>query len=370
MSIPTTAVTGRHRILFTYVNKRKNFDLSREFTFNVVNDGTWNDTTVRDRMKARHGQVAVLQHGMPSGIAGVGAYGGASDTYMHATHKVGDRNTDFVNYGTTENLAVGNYGQEKRALIRFDLSKLPKKAVVGEAALQMYLYGWAGRGNGSATFEVYEVLKPWAEGRGNGSRWVKQPVLPNEASWKCGRHPARWSKPGCGGPGEDRSASPMSTASVNRKIKLWVTFKLDPKLVNRWIADPAKNHGVLLAVMKGGRHADFRSSNFEDAGMRPRLVLGFKSGVKVAAVAGAAGAAGAGGSVARKSVSKPAAKPEPKVDDTFTVPDGYGVIHLKSGKKIIGKNIVPCAKGVCYVTPDGKDASVSFSAVKRIERPK
>ena len=277
MSIPTIAVTGKHRVLFTYVNKRRNFELSREFTFNVVNDGSWKDTTVIDALRRKGRTVAILQQGVPCRELGTESYTGAGDTYLHATHRVADRNSDFVNYGSIPVLHAGSYGQEARSLLRFDLTGVPKKAVVAEAYLQVYLYNWGGRGNGKASFEAYEVLKPWAAGRGV-SLYVKDKVLPDEASWKCNKHPTPWAKPGADAPGTDRAGAAMSAFDVAGKTKLWVTLELDPEVVGRWIAEPGRNNGVLLVGR--GRQADFRSAEFEDPPFRPRLVIGFSSGVK------------------------------------------------------------------------------------------
>jgi hypothetical protein len=278
VSIPTTSQSGKHRVKFKYVNKRMKLEMSREFTFDVVNDGNWEGMTVRDSLQKKYRKVLVLQNGRECSPLKLSKYEGTKDTYMHATHRVNDRNTDFVNYGSVENLAVGSYGQEKRTLIKFDLSKFPKKTVVAEAYLQMYLYSWPGRGGlGKGTFEAYQVLKPWSAGKCSGSRWVKPPINEGEASWNCNQHPNKWTKGGCGEPGADRAGSPMHAETVDKKKKIWVTWKIDPKVVKEWIDNPSKNHGILLT--NKGRQGTFRSSDFHDKGMRPRLVLAIKSGI-------------------------------------------------------------------------------------------
>jgi len=273
VSIPTKAVTGRHNITFTYVNKRLNLELPRTFTFDVVNEGSWDDTSVQDALRRRGLRVAVVQQGMPCGALGMGRYDSTGDTYLHATHPVGDRNADFVNFGARDVLHAGKYGQEYRSLVRFDLASARKGTRIVAAYLQVYLYGWGGGRPGRGTFEAYEVLVPWSTGRGT-SLYSKDKVLPGEASWLASAHPGKWRVPGCGAPGVDRRAQPISTASVDRATKVWVTLELDADLVARWLDDPGRNFGVLL-LGHGGR-ADFRASEFGDAPFRPRLVLGYR----------------------------------------------------------------------------------------------
>ena len=52
-----------------------------------------------------------------------------------------------------------------------------------------------------------------------------------------------------------------------------MTVKLDTALAARWAQDPKSNHGLLL--VHDGNCGYYHASEFEDAAMRPRLILAF-----------------------------------------------------------------------------------------------
>jgi hypothetical protein len=290
-NIPSFARTGRHRLGISYVHTKLKLDLRKDLYFHVVNDGSWDDSTVLDEAAARYPVVAVLQAGRGCEVLGIARYAGAADTYMHATHRVPDRNSDYANYGSLAMLRAGRYGQEQRSLLRFDLGQVPGKAVVGAAWLQLYLADWPGGERGRRTsrsrFVAYEVLKGWLAGRGTGNRfWHNKknpPVVKGEASWQHHSYPGRWAQAGCGKGGADRSDRPIGQSPEVRKFGQWVTIPLAEAVVARWIADPSANRGlVLLGTRASGV---FHSSDFEDPAMRPRLILGFESGLAGAGAA-------------------------------------------------------------------------------------
>jgi len=211
----------------------------------------------------------------------VNPYKGASDTYMLSTHNVPDRNQDFVNFGGLTYLSIGTYGQVNRTLVKFDLSGVPPAADVKEAHLQIYLHSMPGRHPTPPEIAAFEVLQDWGAGRALGNRWLKDHVLPGEATWQCDRHPTKWAAAGCGAAGKDRSAEAVGLGPRPKGKKGWVTVTLDAEMVQRWIRDPASNRGVLLQDRneggKGSGCANYRSTEFEDPHQRPRLVLAFAS---------------------------------------------------------------------------------------------
>jgi len=288
LSVPSTAKTGRHRMRLVYVNARLKMKVARDLYFHVKNDGSWKADPVIDSARGKYPTVLILQNGRGCRPLGLSGYQGTTDTYMHSTHRVPDRNTDFVNYGGLIRFQLGRYGQSYRTLIRFDLAGIPAGAEVKEAWLQVYVCAVPGRNGRPPEVAAYDVLKDWGAGRGNGSRWVKKPVMGGEASWLSHQHPAKWGAPGCSAPGVDRSAEPVGQAPRLKGKKGWVTIPLDAKLVGRWITQPATNHGLLLVDknegVKGGGYAHYRSSEFEDVAMRPRLILASRSTIAAGAV--------------------------------------------------------------------------------------
>ena len=284
-NIPSFARTGRHRLQITYAHATLKLNLRKDLWFHVVNDGSWDTSTLLTEAAQKYPVVTVFQAGRPCPTLGVRSYRGVADTYLHATHGVADRNADYANFGRLAMLRAGHYGQEQRTLLRFDLASVPPGAVVGSAWLQLYLADWPGGARGRRTstsrFVAYEVLKGWQGGRGSGNRyWHNKkdpPVLAGEASWQAHSHPGRWSEPGCGKAGADRGAEPIGTSGEVRKFGRWVTVPLATEAVARWIKSPRSNRGLLLRGTKAC--GIFHSSNFEDPAMRPRLILAFTSGV-------------------------------------------------------------------------------------------
>ena len=169
---------------------------------------------------------------------------------------------------------MGHYGPEKRALVRFDLSRVPTDAAVAAAWLQLYLSPKSGPREGSKLgLTAYAVLKSWHAGRGNGDRWRRNPAIDGEASWQCHAFPAKWAGAGCGEPGVDRSKAPVGESGPIRRRQCWVTVPLDKALVAGWIRDPKANHGLLLT--HDGNCGHYHASEFGDPPMRPRLILAF-----------------------------------------------------------------------------------------------
>lgn len=287
LNIPSTARTARHRLHILYVNDRLKMKVRKDLYFNVNNDGAWKTDPLIEAVRAKYPTVLIVQNGRPCEPLGIRRYAGAHDTYMHATHRVPDRNTDFVSYGGLTYLSIGPYGQVMRTLIKFDLSRIPAAGRPKEAYLQIYLCSKPGRFGGRAPeIEAFEVLKEWGAGRGDGSRWRKDPVLPGEASWLCNRRPTKWHVGGCGAPGRDRSEKAVGHGPALKGSKGWATIRLEAKLIRKWIENPASNHGLLLVDKNEGKNAQgsakYRSSEFEDAVMRPRLILAMSSAIAAA----------------------------------------------------------------------------------------
>ena len=286
LNIPSWAKTARHRLNMHYTNKRLKMDVTKDLFFDVVNDGTWKASPLLEKLEAAYPAVATLQQGVPCPLLDITGYKGVGDTYMHATHRVPDRNTDFVNYGGVTMLQIGTYGQAKRALLRFDLNNVPPGGRLKEAYVQIYYYAAPGRRPSPPEIVAYEVLTDWGAGKAMGSRWRKDHVAAGDATWLCSRHPTKWAAPGCGAAGKDRSTKAVGSGPRPKPPKGWVTIKLDAAMVRKWIGEAKTNHGVVLQDPNEGRKgsgaAYYRSSEFEDPYMRPRLVLAFGAKVKPA----------------------------------------------------------------------------------------
>jgi hypothetical protein len=273
LNIPSAAASARHRLRLTYVNGGLKMNVSKDLFFDVTNDGGWKADPVIDAARAKYAAVLVLQNGRPCLELHLDRYDGAQDTYLLSTHSVPDRNSDFVNFGGLTYFWIGRYSLLNRALVKFDTKCIPAPAAVREAWLQLYSVT---RRNGSPQIAAFEVLKDWSAGRGLGDLYVKNPVLPGEASWLCSQHPTRWDAPGCGGAGKDRCENPVGRAGRSKQAKGWVTIPLEPETVGRWVRRPESNRGLVLMDKNEATAEDsaqYRSCEFEDAVMRPRLIV-------------------------------------------------------------------------------------------------
>lgn len=275
MSIPSWAKSAQHRIKVSYAFKKYGLSFEKDLFFEVKNQGNWDRDETADRLAKQYPSTAILQNGLPCPELDLDKYEGAEDTYLYSTHPVSDRNTDFVNYGACSNFLLGRYAYKHRALVRYDLLGIPNEARVSKAFLKIFIYSKRGKG---PTGQAYEILKKWSAGRGPGSPWVKEPVKKGEASWLCSSYPQKWDKPGGEGLGTDRSETPCSTALAPKTNKQWVSFELPKELVQRWIAKPETNFGLMLIDKDEakGYSSSFRSSDFSDIAFRPRLVLAFE----------------------------------------------------------------------------------------------
>lgn len=288
MSIPSIAKSAKHRVKLVYNNGKHGIKDSKDLFFTVKNEGGWDKDPLIDQLKNTFSGVVMLQNGLPCKTLGIANYEGISETYLFSTHRVGDRNSDYVNHGACSALWIGNYAQTQRALFKFDLRKIPTSSVVQKAFLKVYMFQkGSGRGRPRVNaLQAFEVLKAWEGGRGQGL-WPKgghrrvPRVKSGEASWNCSAHPTKWNKPGCGGIGTDRADKVLGQGAPPQGKKGWVTIELDKTIVQRWIKDPTSNKGILLKDAKesGGSKSAYRSSEFSDIAFRPRLILAFPKGV-------------------------------------------------------------------------------------------
>jgi hypothetical protein len=132
----------------------------------------------------------------------------------------------------------------ERALVRFDLSKLPATAIVKSAFFQAYLDA-AGGSQAQVNMEVYQVKGAWTEG---GVTWSNQPAI---------------------------SLSPSGSAALGKTpgYKSWNV----KDLVQGWINGSIPNYGLELR----GPETSWWSRTFSsrEGTYCPQLVLSLESGV-------------------------------------------------------------------------------------------
>jgi hypothetical protein len=152
-----------------------------------------------------------------------------------------------ANEGDLEILAVGNNAGDKiRTYIRFELAGIPATAVVTWVGLLL----WYGDSSDAVVTSVdaYQVTEAWAE---NTVTWDGQPAY---------------------------GAAIGSTSLPDVETNDFVTWELEPGLVEGWIAGGTANNGLLLIDADEdtpGAVKAFASSDHPTENMRPKLVISY-----------------------------------------------------------------------------------------------
>jgi len=176
------------------------------------------------------------------------AYLGCSDTVI-------DAGAPVDNLGAEPLLEVRGGANERRVLLRFDVSEVPAATSVGQALLWLHVMPGS-QGNG---VEVCRINQAWQEGGGvtspiNGC--TGRMASADEATWRrTGRDGAEWNVPG-GGAGE--AAAVMDCGGAGPEGG-WVSCDITG-VVQDWIAHPEANHGLLLKAATEDVRVRFLSS--------------------------------------------------------------------------------------------------------------
>jgi hypothetical protein len=187
-----------------------------------------------------------------------------------------------------------------RGLLRFDLSGLPADAHVKAAWLQLSVQ--AHKAGADTKLAAYALRRGWDEVPGTNGTYACQlgPRFKKDGGEK-------WGKPGAQDTAIDRQAEPVSVASLaSLSEKAEVPAPTAPaagcaegfcKLpaagegrqtqpvigldvtaaVRQWLAAPAENHGLLLAL-EGSGTLTLYASEYDNAALRPTLYVAYEGG--------------------------------------------------------------------------------------------
>lgn len=144
------------------------------------------------------------------------------------------------------------------ALLRWDLTAIPRTAVIQEAIVTLHVEGTSS-GPG---FALYAVLRPWTE---------------EEATWLQAAAGAPWRGPGLRA-GLDRAAAPAGAFQPSDKGPVRILLNAAGlAVVQAWVRAPAVNHGFAIV----GAHSDgfrFTAREHAEPSRRPRLTLRYAPG--------------------------------------------------------------------------------------------
>ncbi len=175
------------------------------------------------------------------------------DSYIDADHP-------NDNFGVANCLMLDS-GGHKRALLRFDLSDIPSTARVVGAWLELTVVGRDRPGQLIAS--VYPLDRSWEA---------------NQATWRQAAPGQAWGAAGLQ-PGVDFDIDPAATVQLPGENLAQASLT---DLVQSWIGRPAGNKGILLTGSgDAGMEYYLASSEWREAGSRPRLRIRLAAGAGV-----------------------------------------------------------------------------------------
>ncbi|GEM_PF-867828 len=168
---------------------------------------------------------------------------------------------DDKNHGIDGRLYIEDIsGEERRSLLKFDLSGQAGKTIV---AAKLKLYIKSGEGNGVVA-KAYPVTIDWEEGIGIGEYFN---YATDDVTWENATTAIPWSN--AGGDYGTILLGTMSTANAG-----WSEMQLDLATVQDWIDNPSNNWGMILkATAAQDQRIEFYSENDFFANKKPTLEI-------------------------------------------------------------------------------------------------
>ncbi len=185
----------------------------------------------------------------------VNGYAGAQDTpidYYHQTTNYGDKITMSVHYSYMEVVA---------SLLRFELSQLPRNAVVESARLALYTT-YRSDPPDEIMAMAYRMRRPWAAG---------------EATWLQASNNQPWATAGANDPSVDRYADYMDY-QIFKATGAWYEFDIK-SAVQDWITQPSTNFGVAIkGYVSRSVLFSVAASDYSMPAYRPKLTITYRLG--------------------------------------------------------------------------------------------
>lgn len=162
------------------------------------------------------------------------------------------------NYGVSQRLCADTTTDDRRILLRIDVSSIPAGAEVVGANLHI----WTGTSTNDLspeTFSIYRMLESWNEGSKDAAEGV--------ASWNERKSGTAWTVAGAGnGSRDDVAVGSFVPAALDTEY----IVPLDPALISGWVSDVDSNNGIQI-LAAGSNGACFASSEFATASRHPSL---------------------------------------------------------------------------------------------------
>lgn len=186
------------------------------------------------------------------GVSPAPSYAGTRDAYM-------EQHSPEKRRGTKDELSIdgdtpSKSGKDRYGVIKWDLTHLRPGTAIQGASITLF----ATDSGTDAPYELYELRRPWEE---------------RELSWTQAASGKPWQVPGAAGP-EDRGSVPLGRFTPTRGGAF--SIPLTPAgvaVVQGWINDPARNHGLLMAGPDFTDGIEVSSREALEPANRPALVV-------------------------------------------------------------------------------------------------
>ncbi|HUS67568.1 MAG TPA: DNRLRE domain-containing protein [Kofleriaceae bacterium] len=178
------------------------------------------------------------------------------DTYVRL-------NNPTFNYGGVNRMCADTTTDDRRMLIRVDVSSLAAGVEVTGAELHIWT-GTAANDLSTQIYSAYPMLESWTEGNLSAAAGT--------ASWNQRSSNTAWTTAGAGT--GSRAASAVGSF-IPAAIDTEYTIDLEVDMVQGWVDDAATNHGITI-VSAGEDGGCFDTSEFATASKRPSLVVTYR----------------------------------------------------------------------------------------------
>jgi hypothetical protein len=194
------------------------------------------------------------------GVSPAASYAGTRDTMIEQDHQ-------STNHGSDKTISASGdtpsgSGDQEIILLRWDITAIPSTAVVTSASIVVDVSDKADQ-----VYSLYEALKPWDEAT---------------ATWKRASTAVNWDSNGGDGAG-DRGSAVLGTLDAPTTGLVTIPLTSDGlAAVQRWIANPATNNGVLIAGPDDDNRLEIDARESSKS-TRPRLAVTWSPGTGVPA---------------------------------------------------------------------------------------
>lgn len=287
----------------------------------------------------------VLQHGKSG-------YTGTQDAWISVDGRISKRNLGGMHY-------VSIWQDDGVALIRFDLSFLPRTAKVKSVALELFAIstGFAAEEIArSWNVKVFECTERWIEGNGTANGPEKR----NGATIDLRDGSKKWSN-GSATAAVGHVLGETTLAGGDRK---WYKWSLKKGIVQDWIAGRRVNYGMIVWGKRPGKAVSFTAHESTAVEMRPILRLTLAVSKKDAeAIA-----------LGQAIRSKAAVSKLPGGSDGRAIEHKLAIVHsghnLASDDETVGKFrlLIDSIKAKCPNQSREEIGAMSFSAKNQMEK--